>query len=205
MKRGAVFLLLVSVVLGLAAAAAVSILHNGLSARARPSALEAAIAGMMRKLAMPSSMSATKNPVQNSPAALRAGMLHFADHCAICHGNDGSGATPMGRGLYPRPPDLRANATQGRSDGEIFWIIENGVRLTGMPAFGGEGAQSNPADSWNLVLFIRHLPALTAEERMEMEKYNPQGPDERLEEQEENDFLNGRSAERSPEPQHHHH
>jgi len=205
MKRGAVFLLLVSVVLGLAAAAAVSILHNGLSARARPSALEAAIAGMMRKLAMPSSMSATKNPVQNSPAALRAGMLHFADHCAICHGNDGSGATPMGRGLYPRPPDLRANATQGRSDGEIFWIIENGVRLTGMPAFGGEGAHSNPADSWNLVLFIRHLPALTAEERMEMEKYNPQGPDERLEEQEENDFLNGRSAERPPEPQHHHH
>jgi len=79
MKRGAVFLLLVSVVLGLAAAAAVSILHNGLSARARPSALEAAIAGMMRKLAMPASMSDTKNPVKNSPEALRERMLHFAN------------------------------------------------------------------------------------------------------------------------------
>ena len=107
----------------------------------------------------------------------------------------------MGRGLYPRPPDLRATATQGRSDGEIFWIIENGVRLTGMPAFGGEGGPGNPQDSWNLVLFIRHLPALTAEERIEMESYNPKGPEERLEEQEENDFLHGAS----PGPQQHHH
>ena len=210
MKRGAVLMLLVLAILGLLAALTVSVVHDGLSARAQPSTLEAAIAGMMRKLAMPASMSATKNPVQNSPEALREGMLHFANHCAICHGNDGSGATAMGRGLYPKPPDLRAAATQSRSDGEIFWIIENGVRLTGMPAFGGpasggEGLHADPRDSWNLLLFIRHLPALSAEERIEMEKYNPKGPDERLEEQEENDFLNGGPAKPSSEPQQHHH
>src|SRR6266849_383583 len=72
----------------------------------------------------------------------------------------------------------------------IFWIIENGVRFTGMPAFGG--AHGSEQDSWKLVRFIRHLPQLTAEERMEMERYNPKGPDDREEEQEENEFLGGK-------------
>jgi mono/diheme cytochrome c family protein len=210
MKPGAFFPLLAVVLLGLVAAVAFSILHDGLSARAQPSTLEAAIAGMMRKLAMPSSIAATKNPVQDSQQVRREGMLHFADHCAICHGNDGSGATAMGRGMYPKPPDLRAATTQSRSDGELFWIIENGVRLTGMPAFGGttpggDDAHADPRDSWKLALFIRHLPALTAEERIEMEKHNPRGPDEWLEEQEENDFLNGTPAKLSSEPALHHH
>ena len=121
----------------------------------------------------------------------REARLHFADHCATCHGNDGSGDTMIGRGLYPKPPDLRGSQTQKLSDGEIFWTIENGVRLTGMPAFGGGSEHGGTDDSWKLVHFIRHLPALTAEERLEMEKYNPKGPDDREEEQQENDFLNG--------------
>jgi len=207
MKRRTLLLLLVVAVLVLAAAAATSIVHDGISARARPSALETAIASAMRRLAMPSSATAEKNPVPNSPQAVREGMLHFADHCALCHANDGSGDTALGRGMYPKPPDLRARKTQSRPDGEIFWIIENGVRLTGMPAFGGTaalaGGHSDPRDSWKLVLFIRHRPALTAEERIEMERYNPKGLDERQEEQEENDFLNGAPA--KPEPEHHHH
>src|SRR5262245_18804816 len=131
MKRGTVFLLALVVVLGVLAGAAASILHDGLSARARPSALETALAAVMRNLAMPWTARNTKNPVANSPEVLREGRLHFADHCAICHSNDGSGEAVMGRGMYPKPPDLRAAQTQNRSDGEIFWIIENGVRLTG--------------------------------------------------------------------------
>lgn len=112
----------------------------------------------------------------------------------------------MGHGMYPKPPDLRAAATQSRSDGEIFWIIENGVRLTGMPAFGGTGGEhGNPEDSWKLVHFIRHLPALTAEERIEMEKYNPKGPDDRQEERDEDDFLKGGAAKPSAKAEHHHH
>src|SRR5437016_13570042 len=107
MKRGTIFLLLLVVALGLLVAAAVNILHDGLSARAQPSALETAIARSARKMAAPSGAHATKNPVADSPEVQREARLHFADHCATCHGNDGSGDTPIGHGLYPKPPDLR--------------------------------------------------------------------------------------------------
>jgi len=207
MKRGTLLLLVFVVAVGLIASAAVSILHDGLSARAQPSALEAAIARNARKMATPSRAHRTTNPIADSPQVQREARLHFADHCAICHGNDGSGDTPIGRGLYPKSPDLRADETQKLSDGDIFWIIENGVRLTGMPAFGGDAASEHvDADSsWKLVRFIRHLPALTAEERLEMEKYNPKGPADREEEQREKDFLNGAPAKPSPESQKHAH
>jgi mono/diheme cytochrome c family protein len=206
MKRGTVLLLIFVVVLGLLAAAAISILHDGLSSRATPSALETAIARSARKMAAPSAARSAKNPIPDSPEVQRQARLHFADHCATCHGNDGSGDTMIGRGLYPKPPDLRASQTQKLSDGEIFWVIENGVRLTGMPAFGGAGSEHGGTDdSWKLVRFIRHLPTLTAEERLEMEKYNPKGPDDREEEQEENNFLNGAPAKPPSKTDAHHH
>src|SRR5882724_5782291 len=207
MKRGTIFLLLLVVALGLLVAAAVSILHDGLSARAQPSALEAAIARNARKMATPADARNTKIPIPDSPEVQREARLHFADHCAICHGNNGSGDTQIGHGLYPKPPDLRADETQKLSDGEIFWIIENGVRLTGMPAFGGAaGSEHGDTDSsWKLVRFIRHLPALTPEERLEMEKYNPKGPEDREEEQKEKDFLNGVPAKPSTKSEQHHH
>jgi mono/diheme cytochrome c family protein len=204
MTRGRIFLLIVVVVIGLLVAAAINILHDGLSARAKPSALETAIARTARKMASPASARSAKNPVADSSEIQREARLHFADHCAFCHGNDGSGDTMMGHGLYPKPPDLRAAETQNLSDGEIFFIIENGVRLTGMPSFGGaenhsnahggEPAEHGDVDSWKLVHFIRHLPHLTTEERLEMEKYNPKGPEDREEEQEEQEFLNGAPA-----------
>lgn len=205
MRTGTKFLMALVLLIGLLVAAAVSLTHNGLSARARPSALETAIAAVMRKMAMPSSARDAKNPVSNTPDVQRDARLHFADHCAICHGNDGSGETAMGHGLYPKPPDLRGAQTRERTDGEIFWIIENGVRLTGMPAFGGGGEHGNSQDSWKLVHFIRHLPSLTAEERLQMEKYNPKGPEDLQEEQEEKDFLRGAPEKPSAQPEHHHH
>src|SRR5579884_2184871 len=125
MKRGNLLPLLLVVILGVAAAFAASILHNGLSARARPSALETFIARNIRHIAIPTNARAMTNPLADSPEVQREARLHFADHCAICHGNDGSGDTPIGRGLYPKPPDLRKEHTQKLSDGELFWIIEN--------------------------------------------------------------------------------
>jgi mono/diheme cytochrome c family protein len=205
MRRRPLLLLALTVFAGLLAAAIVSLTHDGLSAEAQPSALETAIAAVMRKLAMPSAARKAKNPVASSPEVLREGRLHFADHCAICHGNDGSGQTAMGRGMYPKPPDLRSGQTQERSDGEIFWIIENGVRLTGMPAFGNSGEHRDSEDSWKLVHFIRHLPSLAVEERMEMEKYNPKGPEDLKEEERERDFLSGAPDKPSAQPEHHHH
>ena len=77
------------------------------------------------------------------------GRDHFADHCATCHANDGSGNTEMGRGLYPKAPDMRLPATQNLSDAELFYIIENGVRLTGHAGMvnrdaGGRGIDVAP-------------------------------------------------------------
>jgi mono/diheme cytochrome c family protein len=180
-------------------------LHDGLSARAKPSAVETFVARGSRHLSIPSVARETVNPVAESVEVERDARLHFADHCASCHGNDGSGDTPMGRGLYPKPPDLREERTQKLSDGELFWIIENGVRFTGMPAFGGVASHGNATDSWKLVRFIRHLPRLTPEERMEMERYNPKGPDDRAEEKKEEEFLNGGTPQPAGEMEHHHH
>jgi mono/diheme cytochrome c family protein len=201
MKRAILILVILAGAAGLVYILAVSILHNGLSARATPTRLETMMARNARHLAIPAAARAQQNPVPASDDNLHGALLHFADHCATCHGNDGSGDTMIGRGLYPKPPDLRLPETQKLSDGELFWVIENGVRFTGMPAFSSPGSQN---DSWKLVLFLRHLPQLTPQERMEMERYNPKGPDDRMEEQQEDDFLNGATPAPKPESHHQH-
>lgn len=180
------------------------ILHDGLSARATPSRLETFLARNARGLSIPGDAKNATNPVADSAEVQRDARRHFADHCAVCHGNDGSGDNSMGRGLYPKPPDLRGEHTQKLSDGELFWIIENGVRFTGMPAFGGANEHGSANDSWKLVRFIRHLPQLTMEERMEMERYNPKGPEDRADEQEEEEFLKGGAPQPGSVSPHHH-
>ncbi len=117
-----------------------SVLSRGFSARDEPSSVEAFIAGRLRRMAIPRAAREVKNPVAASPEVLSGAMEHFADHCAICHANDGSGKTLIGRGLYPKPPDMSQAATQKLTDGELYYIIENGIRFTGMPAFGEESA-----------------------------------------------------------------
>ncbi len=173
---------------------------EGFSAREQPSAVERWGAREARALAMPAGARERKNPVPNSPAILSEARAHWADHCALCHANDGSGDTEMGKHMYPPAPDMRKADTQNLSDGELFYIIQNGIRLTGMPAWGG--SEHDAEDSWKLAHFIRHLPHLTVEERMEMEKLNPRGPAEWKEEEEEEKFL---KEERTNEPQEHHH
>lgn len=202
MKHKNILLILFLALVAVGAYFVNSILHDGVSSRATPSKLESILARGARHLAIPAEARSLKNPIAPSPEALREGLLHFADHCATCHANDGSGDTIFGRGLYPKPTDLRLPQTQNLSDGELFWTIENGVRFTGMPAFATPGAEE---ESWKLVLFIRHLPQLTPEERLEMGRNNPKSPDERAEEEEENNFLNGGEPPKVPETQHHHH
>jgi len=192
------------VLVALVVAVATSLLHDGLSARTTPTKFEIMVARNVRHLAIPSNARLAQNPLLDSPEDLRDAQLHFADHCAICHANDGGGQTMIGGGLYPKPPDLRLPETQNLTDGELFWIIENGVRFTGMPAFSNGGEHGGMQGSWKLVHFIRHLPHLTAAERIEMEHYNPKGPDDRAEEQQENDFLNGATPQRKAESQDHH-
>jgi mono/diheme cytochrome c family protein len=150
--------------------------QHGLSARAEPSALETAIARRLRHLSIPADQRARPNPLQATAENIRDGMEHFADHCAVCHANTGVGDTPIGRGMYPHPPILREAGTQSLTDGEMFSIIQNGIRFTGMPAFADSGHTDK--DSWKCVLFIRHLPQQTPQEIALMEKLNPKAPDE---------------------------
>jgi mono/diheme cytochrome c family protein len=181
---------------GLAAIGAVTCLAGawlaagGISARPAPPPLEAFAAHRLRALLIPSAAAARINPVPADREVLQEGLAHFADHCASCHANDGSGRTTQGEGLSPRAPDLRLPATQNLSDGTLFYIIENGVRLTGMPAWA-TGTPEGETESWRLVRFIRHLPSLTEAERQQMDALNPKSADEWRQAEEERKFLEG--------------
>jgi len=200
-RRLAVFFLIAA--FALAAAYAVVVVRYGFSARATPSRAEILLATTARSLAVPSGYRQLHNPFSASTENVNAGMEHFADHCATCHGNNGSGDTLLGNGMYPKPPDMRQAATQNKSDGELYYIIENGIRLSGMPAFG-ENPGTNDAETWHLVTFIRHMPQLTAEELAKMAALNPKTDEDRTEEQDEQDFLNGGNSRQTNSSSHHH-
>src|SRR5262245_22828676 len=117
-------LALVVVMLGLFA----YVKMTGLKALPQPSPLETRVARAVRSLAVPAALKERTNPIPDSPETRTAGLEHFARYCSICHGNDGTGLkTPIGQGLFPKPPDMRTD-TQTLTDGELFYIIENGVR-----------------------------------------------------------------------------
>jgi mono/diheme cytochrome c family protein len=193
------------VVLVLATAGGLFFLRGrGVDAKSEPFWIETQGALFLRSWMTPPRYKTLLNPVTASPEVLAAGKEHFADHCASCHGNDGSGNTEIGRSLYPRAPDMRLTRTQGLSDGEIFYIIENGVRLTGMPGWS-TGTPEGETSSWQLVHFIRHLTSITPEEITEMEGLNPRSPAELQEDKAIDDFLNGGDPTAQPKPAPHKH
>jgi mono/diheme cytochrome c family protein len=168
------------------------LMRGGINSKQQPGAVETALARRLRAAAIPTSARRTANPVRATPEVLEAGMAHFANHCASCHGNDGGAETDMARGLYPKVPDMRLAATQSLSDGELFYIIENGVKLTGMPAWA-TGTTEGEEASWVLVHFIRHLPKITDAELETMKGMNPKSSDEWREEEAARRFLEGGS------------
>jgi mono/diheme cytochrome c family protein len=202
------FMLLFAAALG-----AFVVVRHGVSARDQPTQAEIFVARRLRHLAIPVSARQTASPEPSTPATVKAGMEHFADHCATCHGNDGRGDTEIGKNLYPKAPDMTSEDTQSLSDGELFYIIENGVRFTGMPGWGtgntsAEGAsggggdgqeheggghehEGSSHDTWALVHFIRHLPKLTDAELQQMKALNPKSPDEWEQDQQMREFLKG--------------
>ncbi len=195
-----IIVLLVAIVCALYASRMV---HRGFSTRVEPGAVESSLAMTMRDMAIPSRYKAMKNPVTVTPEVIHEGMAHWADHCATCHANNGSGDTMYGKTMYPRPPDMRQKDTQEMSDGELYYTIKNGVRLSGMPAFGDPG--DDDVDSWKLVVFIRHLPQFIPAEETEMQRLNPKSPDEIREEKEEEDFLKGDAQSATPATTLYHH
>lgn len=191
-----------AVLLSAIVAAGVTLLRTlryGFSAKDEPTRIEHVLARAMRHYATPSDLRGRKNPVPSTPEVLAEARAHFADHCAVCHGNDGKGQTAMGPNFYPKAPDMALAETQSLSDGELFATIENGIRLTGMPGWGNGTAES-AYGSWTLVHFIRHLPKITAEELAEMETLNPKSRAEFEQEQEESRFLESGEGEKAPSP-----
>jgi mono/diheme cytochrome c family protein len=198
------FLLLVAVTMMLGATGAGYVMWRGVSAREQPGTIETYLARTARWAAIARRARALHNPVVRSPDVIAEARAHFADHCAGCHANDGSGQTAMGQGMWPKAPDMRLESTQRLSDGQLFWIIENGIRFTGMPGWGN-GTADGALASWRLVHFIRHLPELTPSEIRQMEESNPQAPDEIRERLKEEEFLNGGAeAPAPPAPSHTH-
>ena len=162
MRKGLILLFLTIVVL--AAFGADLLLRRGFRANSPVPPWEGKVARVARNVAIPREERHKTNPVAASAPFLQEGRDSFLAHCATCHGIDGSGKTPVGSNLYPRVPDLRSSPTQRLTDGEIHYIIENGVQLTGMPAWNNSGSDD---DIWKLVLFVRSLGRLSPEERQQ--------------------------------------
>jgi predicted CXXCH cytochrome family protein len=157
------FLLALLMVAVIGAIVAVVLIRRGFRATAEPSRFETVVARTVRNLAIPSRARNEKNPLQFTSKNLQEGREDFLARCSSCHGHDGSGLTPVGQSLNPRVPDLRSSQSKNLTDGEIHYIIENGVQLTGMPAW--ENPHKVPDEAgWKLVLFIRSLRPLNREE-----------------------------------------
>ena len=165
-----VIIILAAGLIGVCVWFAWSLKTHGFSARDKPSGVETFLAEHARRLATPSGAKELRNPISPTPLNVAEARDHFADHCAICHANNGSGKTLIGGNMYPPAPDMRDEADL--TDGELFYIIKNGIRFTGMPGWGGEDDEN-----WKLVLFIRHFPQLSQKELELMKEVNGQGPE----------------------------
>ena len=165
MSRRARLLLLLGVV-GVAVILALGLGAFDISASSRPSKLEKALAGWVRDASI-RARAPRDVKAPTDPATLAKGRSEYAEHCQVCHGLPEAEQSSIAQGLNPPVPDLAEPTTQARSDGELFFIVSQGIRLSGMPAF----AKSEPDDvRWAMVAFVRHLPKLSAEERAELEK-----------------------------------
>lgn len=148
----------------LMAVGAAAVAYTGsfdVSASRPPGALEKRLAGFALDHSVARRAPAVANPQGKSPDAVRGGMAHYKEMCVFCHGAPGVDASEIGEGLNPPAPDLTLPRVQARSDGELFWIVQNGIRMSGMPSFG---ATHKDRQIWELVAFLRHLPELTPEE-----------------------------------------
>ena len=177
---------------------------SGFSAKTEPNALEVFSARQIRHLAIPIENRNEQNPIPLSPDVIKDSLAHFADRCALCHANDGSSQTPIGKNGNSKALDLRLPDIPSMSDGEIFRVIHNGIRFTAMPAWG-EGDPAEDKDSWKLVHFIRHLPKLTPEELNQMKALNPKTQKDLEEEATFSQFLQGDDSAAARTDSGHHH
>ena len=99
-------------------------------------------------------------PSLDGESMIKTGFDHYNEMCVGCHGAPGVKPSETAKGLYPKPPDL-ADVIEELSPGELYWITKNGIKMTGMPAFGPTHSED---ELWSIVAFLRRLPDLTPEE-----------------------------------------
>ncbi|MGC9995173.1 MAG: c-type cytochrome [Terriglobia bacterium] len=139
--------------------AALGSLMLGCTAHQQPSRIETTLANMAKDVVIPMEAEDKKDPLPDSQDVLNQGRELFVQSCAICHGADGRGGPYIGRNMYPPAMDMNSPHVQHWSDADLFWIIQNGVRLTGMPSWESSISET---DTWKLVRFIHGLPRLNA-------------------------------------------
>ncbi len=139
---------------------------HSFNSRAKPSEMEASVAMKAHDSSIPDRYETMKNPLANSGINLVEAGGHYEEHCAACHGDSGNGEPKFHGLMYPRPSNLLSKDTQEMSDGEIYFIIKQGIRYSGMPAFGKPGDDDEHA--WKMVAYVRHLPQLTRAEEQQV-------------------------------------
>ena len=150
----AVVILLVIII-----AAAYEVLHMNISALPEPGELETRFATKAKDWYISRAVRhSVPMPPGSSAAMVSTGETLFGMGCANCHGQDGRKPTPIGQSMYPRVLDLSSPAVQRMSDRELFWVIKNGIRLSGMPGFGR--IQSDE-QIWELTYYVRSLGGRT--------------------------------------------
>lgn len=143
--------------LALVAAIAVAASQFTLSALPEPGQTETLLATKAKHyLIRRNSRSGIASAPAQREAAIKEGERLFGTECAACHGMSGRNPTDAGRWMYPRAADLTSHDTQSYSDEELFWIIRNGIRLSGMPAFGKIESDEH---IWYVVFYVRRLPS----------------------------------------------
>jgi mono/diheme cytochrome c family protein len=131
------------------------------TAHKKPSHVETTLANVAKDIVIPIETENLKNPLRGGQPTVNQGRQLYEQSCAICHGTDGHGQTILGRAMYPPAMDLTSPHVQHWNDAEMFWIIQNGVRLTGMASWKGV---ISAEDTWKLVIFLHHLPELDSME-----------------------------------------
>ena len=115
-----------------------------------------------------------KAPNLNDSNLVKLGFSHYREMCVGCHGGPGQSRDEIGQGLYPMAPTLAESAKE-LSPSQLFWITKNGIKMTGMPAFG----RTHPDDKiWAIVSFLEKLPSMTKEQYQALDKSTKDESDE---------------------------
>jgi mono/diheme cytochrome c family protein len=134
----------------------IALMRFNLTAQREPGAAETRLANLSKRYFI---YRASRHGIpprpQDTKASIERGGSHYGLDCSVCHADDGRSQRPLGLGMYPRASDLTSKQVQSYSDQELFWIIQNGIRFTGMPAFG---SVETPDHVWDLVNYVRTLP-----------------------------------------------